>query len=122
MLQTLLSRTTLPGHRSPPSLSPSPLLFSLWYVILLPVPIGALLTETIFQVGDHDDFLAVDKINDIKKVFENPKGKGHTAPLGVKVFENAVHGFAVGGDDKTPEEKKANESINFLSKYLAQAD
>jgi dienelactone hydrolase len=64
-----------------------------------------LVTPTYVLVGDVDDLMSLDEINQVSGILTDKLGEQGK----VKVYHGAVHGFTVRGDDMVEEEKKQKE-------------
>ncbi|KAL7412514.1 dienelactone hydrolase [Mrakia frigida] len=91
--------------------------------LTLPDELTALTVPTLIAVGDKDAFMSTSQIDEAIKIFNERKEKNASKGLEIKVYPNAVHGFAVRGDQTVEEERKQKEegfkdAINFLSRVL----
>jgi len=88
--------------------------------VSFPAEIDAIAKPIQINVGDEDAMMSLKNIDDTKASFL----KRLDAPHEINVFNRAVHGFAVRGDQNEEFEKKnkevaAHKTIEFLKKYLA---
>ncbi|RSH82795.1 hypothetical protein EHS25_005785, partial [Saitozyma podzolica] len=70
--------------------------------------------------GDQDDIMDDAALDEIEKILRGQLGD----KLFVKRYKDAVHGFAVRGDDQQPRERgfkedAANEGIKFAQKWVS---